>query len=50
MKADIRDFTALSNRIPADQIFTMLNEFFERCVSIVFKYDGILDKYFFHYL
>ncbi|KAH7823106.1 putative cyclase [Monocercomonoides exilis] len=43
--ADIRGFTALSRTKEPKEIFTFLNEFFEKMVNIVFKHDGMLDKY-----
>lgn len=43
--ADIRGFTQLSEKIPATEVVELLNDFFERLVQIVFKYDGVLDKY-----
>ncbi|KAK2961477.1 putative Adenylate cyclase 2 [Blattamonas nauphoetae] len=43
--ADIRGFTAISRNKDPSEIFTFLNEMFDRMVHIVFKYDGLLDKY-----
>ncbi|KAJ3304525.1 hypothetical protein HDV03_002734 [Kappamyces sp. JEL0829] len=43
--ADIRGFTVLSEKSTTTEVVMLLNEYFERLVKIVFKYDGIVDKY-----
>lgn len=43
--ADIRSFTAMSERMAAEAIVSMLNEFFSAMVDIVFKNNGVLDKF-----
>lgn len=43
--ADIRGFTQLSEVSSPQEIVDLLNDFFERLVQIVFKYDGIVDKF-----
>jgi adenylate cyclase len=43
--ADIRGFTKLSEAQTPEEVVDMLNDFFERVVQIIFKYDGVLDKY-----
>jgi adenylate cyclase len=43
--ADIRGFTELSEKKSPQEVVDLLNDFFERLVQIVFKYDGVLDKY-----
>jgi adenylate cyclase len=49
--ADIRGFTNLSEKSTPQEVVNLLNEYFERfslltrLVKIVFKYDGIVDKY-----
>lgn len=43
--ADIRGFTNLSERSAPNEVVELLNDYFERLVKIVFKYDGTIDKY-----
>lgn len=43
--ADIRSFTALSEHMGPEEVIEMLNEYFTIMVKIVFKHQGILDKF-----
>ncbi|KAJ3078423.1 hypothetical protein HK102_004522 [Quaeritorhiza haematococci] len=43
--ADIRGFTNLSEACGPSEVVNLLNDYFERLVRIVFKYDGVVDKY-----
>lgn len=43
--SDIRDFTKISNSLQPEIVVKMLNEYFSVMNSIIFKYNGTLDKY-----
>jgi adenylate cyclase len=45
MFSDIRGFTAMSAQMDASEVTTMLNEYFEVMVDVVFELGGTLDKY-----
>eukprot|EP01119_Soliformovum_irregulare_P001512 TRINITY_DN11210_c0_g1_i1.p1 TRINITY_DN11210_c0_g1~~TRINITY_DN11210_c0_g1_i1.p1 ORF type:complete len:393 (+),score=125.43 TRINITY_DN11210_c0_g1_i1:67-1179(+) len=42
---DIRNFTAISEAMDAEEVVKMLNEYFEHMVNAVLEEDGVLDKY-----
>lgn len=43
--ADIRGFTAMSERLAPEQIVSMLNEYFSVMVDIIIEHEGNLDKF-----
>jgi len=43
--ADIRAFSTFSERMEAEEVVTMLNRFFSTMSGIIFKYNGVLDKF-----
>jgi adenylate cyclase len=43
--ADIRGFTAMSEDMVAAEVLSMLNEYFEVMVEIVFRHEGTVDKF-----
>jgi len=45
MFVDIRDFTAMSENIPAAEVLQMLNEYYEKIVDIAFTHEGTVDKF-----
>ncbi len=45
MFADIRSFTTLSEYMDPEDVVAMLNEFFGEMTKILFKYNGMLDKF-----
>src|SRR5947208_2672799 len=43
--SDIRGFTRLAEKMPAQEVVRMLNDYFEVMVDILFEHNGILDKF-----
>ncbi|MCF7822396.1 MAG: adenylate/guanylate cyclase domain-containing protein [Mariprofundaceae bacterium] len=43
--ADIRGFTAVSEHMEPEEVISMLNNYFNKMVPVIFKYGGVLDKF-----
>ena len=43
--SDIRGFTTMSERLDPQKMVSMLNEYFEIMVDIIFQHEGTLDKF-----
>ena len=43
--SDIRGFTSMSEGTTPEQLVEMLNDYFEEMVTLIFKYEGTLDKF-----
>jgi class 3 adenylate cyclase len=43
--SDIRGFTPMSEALSAEQVVHILNEYFTAMTTIIFKYEGTLDKF-----
>lgn len=43
--ADIRSFTTIAEKMSAEQVVLMLNQYFSVMVDIIFKNNGLLDKF-----
>ncbi|HEX4999617.1 MAG TPA: adenylate/guanylate cyclase domain-containing protein [Terriglobia bacterium] len=43
--SDIRAFTGLSEKMPAEEVVSFLNRYFSRMTSLIFKNSGTLDKF-----
>lgn len=45
MFADVTGFTAMSEKLDPEDVVTVLNDCFKGLISIVYKYEGVIDKF-----
>jgi len=45
LMSDIRGFTRISAAMSSDDVVEMLNDYLPRLSSVIFKYDGTIDKF-----
>ena len=43
--SDVRGFTAISKALPPDRLVALMNELMSVLTGVVFRHDGVLDKY-----
>jgi adenylate cyclase len=44
LMSDLRGFTALTERLPPDEVITALNVYLETMVEVIYRYDGTIDE------
>ncbi|PIE89765.1 MAG: hypothetical protein CR997_09425 [Acidobacteria bacterium] len=44
LMSDLRGFTALAEKLPADQVLQILNHYLEEMTEIIFKHQGTIDE------
>ena len=43
--ADVRGFTSLSEKLPPEQVFSLLNDYFDKMIDEICKNHGMLNKF-----
>lgn len=43
--SDLRDFTTLSEKLPPQEVLTLLNRYLDRMSAIIERHGGVIDKY-----
>ncbi len=45
MMSDLRGFTAISERLPAEHVLNMINHYLETMTEIILRYQGTIDEF-----
>jgi len=45
MMTDLRGFTAIGERLPAESVVAIINNYLEAMTDIIFKYEGTIDEF-----
>lgn len=43
--SDIRSFTKISENLPPETVVSLLNQYFEKMITVIFEHQGMLDKF-----
>lgn len=43
--SDLRDFTSLSEKLPASEVLALLNRYLDRMSAVIEQHGGVIDKY-----
>jgi len=43
--SDIRSFTKMAEKLPAEQVVDLLNHYFSKMTDSIFRYEGTIDKF-----
>lgn len=43
--SDLRQFTTMAEKMTPEMVLSLLNEYFEKMIEVIFKHNGTLDKF-----